>query len=411
MKQRFLAILLGVALSFSVYAALETGDFLDDLVITNPTGADDYATADDHLRLIKKVIKASFPNIDAAVTASVAELNLIDGVTSTTAELNLVDGITAIQEANATLDELAALAKTDSNFIVGNGSAWVAETGATARTSLGVGTGDSPQFTAVNVGAATDTTVTRVSAGLIAVEGNTVLTAATGQPLDTELTEIAALANTNNNFIVGTGAVWALETPANVRTSLGLVIGTNVQAQDTELDEIAALANTDGNFIVGTGTVWAAESGVTAQASLGVQLKVKTADEVVTTSITLQDDDHLVGFVLVTDKRYAIEALLQVADSASGEFDYAWIFTNAAQSGKSSHHTIDESSTDKGNTPISTRDQVAITTGTHMVKVEGLFHANASTGGTFKLQWCQGTSSGTTTVFEGSWVRVTQLTF
>lgn len=39
------------------------------------------------------------------------------------------------------------LAVTDGNIIVGNGSTWVAENGATARTSLGVGTGDSPQFT------------------------------------------------------------------------------------------------------------------------------------------------------------------------------------------------------------------------------------------------------------------------
>jgi len=34
---------------------------------------------------------------------------------------------------------IAALANTDSNFIVGNGSTWVAESGATARTSLGLG--------------------------------------------------------------------------------------------------------------------------------------------------------------------------------------------------------------------------------------------------------------------------------
>ena len=42
-------------------------------------------------------------------------------------------------------------------MIVGNGSTDpVAESGATLRTSIGVGTGDSPQFTAVNIGAATD---------------------------------------------------------------------------------------------------------------------------------------------------------------------------------------------------------------------------------------------------------------
>ena len=53
-----------------------------------------------------------------------------------------------------------------------------ASTAAAAATALGVGTGSSPQFAAVNVGAATDTTITRVSAGLVAVEGSTVATLA-----------------------------------------------------------------------------------------------------------------------------------------------------------------------------------------------------------------------------------------
>ncbi len=43
-----------------------------------------------------------------------------------------------------------------------------------AKTAQGLGTGDSPQFAGVNVGAATDTTVTRASAGVIAVEGKNV---------------------------------------------------------------------------------------------------------------------------------------------------------------------------------------------------------------------------------------------
>lgn len=44
----------------------------------------------------------------------------------------------------------------------------------TARTNLGLGTGDSPQFTAINLGHASDTTLTRTGAGDIAVEGNAV---------------------------------------------------------------------------------------------------------------------------------------------------------------------------------------------------------------------------------------------
>jgi len=94
----------------------------------------------------------------------------------------------AANELTATLEAIGDLTPTDSNIIVGNGTTWVAESGATARTSIGLGPGDSPQFTAVNIGAATDTTVTRVSAGVIAVEGATILTTATGAPIPTSST-------------------------------------------------------------------------------------------------------------------------------------------------------------------------------------------------------------------------------
>lgn len=50
-----------------------------------------------------------------------------------------------VQAWDADLDAIAALAKTDSNFIVGNGTTWVAETGATARTSLGLTIGTDVQ--------------------------------------------------------------------------------------------------------------------------------------------------------------------------------------------------------------------------------------------------------------------------
>lgn len=43
-------------------------------------------------------------------------------------------------------------------------------TPATAATNIGLGTGNSPQFTAVNIGSASDTTVARASAGVIEVE-------------------------------------------------------------------------------------------------------------------------------------------------------------------------------------------------------------------------------------------------
>ncbi|MBP1882379.1 hypothetical protein [Sinorhizobium mexicanum] len=56
---------------------------------------------------------------------------------------------------------------------------------------------------------------------------------------------------------------------ATARATLGLAIGTNVQAFDAGLAAIANLAVTNSNFIVGNGTTWVAESGATARASLG----------------------------------------------------------------------------------------------------------------------------------------------
>ena len=64
----------------------------------------------------------------------------------------------------------------------------------------------------------------------------------------------------------GTGS----STAGGARTNLGLVIGTDVQAQDAGLDDIAALSVANGNFIVGDGANWVAESGATARTSLGL---------------------------------------------------------------------------------------------------------------------------------------------
>lgn len=51
-----------------------------------------------------------------------------------------------------------------------NGSEYTAAA-TTFRSNIGIGTGDSPQFAGLNIGHATDTTITRVAAGRIAVEG------------------------------------------------------------------------------------------------------------------------------------------------------------------------------------------------------------------------------------------------
>jgi len=47
--------------------ALESASFISGLVSANPPGTDAISQGDDHLRLIKTVLKASLPNADEAI--------------------------------------------------------------------------------------------------------------------------------------------------------------------------------------------------------------------------------------------------------------------------------------------------------------------------------------------------------
>lgn len=62
--------------------ALETAVFINGLDAANPTSSDPKNQGDDHLRLIKGAVKATFPNLSGAVTPTHTELNYVAGVTS-----------------------------------------------------------------------------------------------------------------------------------------------------------------------------------------------------------------------------------------------------------------------------------------------------------------------------------------
>jgi len=55
--------------------SVESASYIDDLVATNPAVTDFLYEGDDHLRLIKAVLLASFPNIGGAVTLTHTALN------------------------------------------------------------------------------------------------------------------------------------------------------------------------------------------------------------------------------------------------------------------------------------------------------------------------------------------------
>ena len=61
---------------------LETGVYIQDLDESNPLSSDKRRFGDDHFRLIKSVLKNTFPNANGVISPSVAELNYVEGVTS-----------------------------------------------------------------------------------------------------------------------------------------------------------------------------------------------------------------------------------------------------------------------------------------------------------------------------------------
>jgi hypothetical protein len=74
----------------------------------------------------------------------------------------------------------------------------------------------------------------------------------------------------DSTLLVGNGSTMVAETGATLRTSIGIAIGSDVQAYDAQLADVAGLAVTDSGFIVGNGSNFVLETGNTLRTSMGV---------------------------------------------------------------------------------------------------------------------------------------------
>ena len=199
------------------------------------------SSVEDHSRLHD--INSS---LDHTGTLSVAK----GGTGATT----LTDGGILLGSGENEITSMAALG--DGEMIVGDGTTDpVAESGATLRTSIGIGTGDSPQFTAIELGHASNTTIARSGAGDITIEGNHIYRAGG--------TDVAV-----TDGGTGTGSL----------TDGGVLLGSG----ENPITAMAVLGN--GEMIVGDGSGDpVAESGATLRTSIGVG----TGDSVEFLSLTI----------------------------------------------------------------------------------------------------------------------------
>jgi hypothetical protein len=156
--------------------------------------------------------------ITAGTITGITDLTVADGGTGVS---TLTDGGVLLGNGAGDIQAMAVL--TDGQFIVGDGTTDpVAESGDTARISMGVGSTSTWQITGLDVGHATDTTVTRVSAGDLNIEGNIIYRAGgTDVPVSDGGTGVSTLTDGGILLGSGTGAITATAVLADGEILIG----------------------------------------------------------------------------------------------------------------------------------------------------------------------------------------------
>jgi len=181
---------------------LESATYINGLNASNPVHATDpVSQGDDNLRLIKSTLLNTFPNLDAAVDLTPTEANYLDGVTGVTGTGNLAlsasptftgtltaaaiaattyDGIAAANLVDKSASETVAGATWDFQAITAVSFGGIASANLVDKSAAETIAGQwvfslGPQLADIELGHASDTTLTREAAGLVAVEGKVIL--------------------------------------------------------------------------------------------------------------------------------------------------------------------------------------------------------------------------------------------
>ena len=195
-----------------------------------------------------------------------------------------------VQAYDAALDDISGLAVTNGNFIVGDGTNWVAESGATVRTSLGLGTAatsDTGDFATAAQGTKADTAHgwgNHASAGYLTAEADTLSDVAGRGASTTQHITVGGITadtntlhtdNSNNRVGIGTSSpATTLHVVGTIRQST--VTGGKILFADTNGDLSAVTIGSGISFSGGELSASGAAAGtvtsVAVSGSDGIQV-------------------------------------------------------------------------------------------------------------------------------------------
>lgn len=150
--------------------------------------------------------------------AGIFKPNTNDGVALGTGALAFSDlflasgGVINFNAGNYTITHTAGLLTTNGNLSIGTAGVFTTGT--------------------IELGAAADTTLARVSAGVVSIEGSNILTALTGQPLDATLTALAAY-NTNGLLTQTAADTFTGRTITGTAARIAVTSGSGVAGNPT----------------------------------------------------------------------------------------------------------------------------------------------------------------------------------
>lgn len=184
-------------------------------------------------------------DISIAATGSAGATTALDNLASVAINATLIPGVSDAVALGSTTKQWSDLFLAEGAVInFDNGDATITQTGnditIAGITSFGVGTSTAVTLGTIELGAASDTTLARVSAGVISVEGITLVDVSSTQALTNKTYN-------GNTFTAGTGVL----TIAAAKT---LTISNSLTLAGTDGKGINVGAATSGKILIGDGT-------------------------------------------------------------------------------------------------------------------------------------------------------------